>query len=334
MNKILIIALGAKGTVVRTLGVAKALKEKYPERKIVWVTKEGNKEIVKANKYVNEVYSLEEKEKVLAEEFELALNLDIDKEATALIGRIKAKEKRGFYADGEYAQAYLPEGEYYLNTMFDDELKKTNKKTYQEMIFDAAGLKHDSKKYALEIKLGEKEKKYTEDFVKKNVISGKKIIGLHIGSSPRWPSKAWHVERVVEFVKLAKSKGFEVLLFSGPDDAERVKKIDEKLKAEKIEVVKNNPQNTDLEFAGLVSICKVVVCADSFALHLALALKKKVICLFFCTSADEIEGYGLLKKIVSPRLKEFFPEKMDVYDEELVKSISADEVFREVEKVA
>src|SRR3989344_6597399 len=362
MNKIIVIKLGAKGDLVRTLGIAKALKEKYPERKVVWVTKSSNKEIVKANKYIDSVFSLEERKEVLGEEFELALNLDIDKEATALIGEVKAKEKRGFYAEGEYAQAYLPEGEYYLNTMFDDELKKSNKRTYQEMIFASAGLKHDAKKYKLEVAIGSNEKKYALEFAKKNGLAGienskennpdslefskgqfsktrgtdqriahKKTIGLHIGSSPRWPSKAWHVERVFEFVKLAKSKGYEVILFSGADDKERAKLLVDKFNREKIKVVTNNPENSDLEFAGLISLCEVVVCADSFALHLALALNKKVVCLFFCTSADEIEGYGLLKKIVSKKLYDFFPERMNVYDEELTKSISADEVMRDVE---
>jgi len=75
------------------------------------------------------------------------------------------------------------------------------------------------------------------------------------------------------------------------------------------------------------------VCSDSFALHVSIALKKPTIGLFFCTSPHEIEGYGILKKIVSFKLEDFFPERMNEYDEGLVKSILAETVLKEVEDV-
>ena len=74
-----------------------------------------------------------------------------------------------------------------------------------------------------------------------------------------------------------------------------------------------------------------MVCSDSFALHVAIALNKKTVGLFFCTSPSEVEGYDLLIKIIADKLEEFFPEKMDKYDEELVKSISVDKVLEAVE---
>ena len=63
------------------------------------------------------------------------------------------------------------------------------------------------------------------------------------------------------------------------------------------------------------------------ALHVALALKKPTVGLFFCTSPNEVEGYGLLIKLVSPLLNDYFPEKSDQYSEELVNSISVEEVL-------
>ena len=63
---------------------------------------------------------------------------------------------------------------------------------------------------------------------------------------------------------------------------------------------------------------------------IALALKKPTIGLFFCTSPHEVESYGLLHKIISPQIYDFFPERQDMYSEELMNSISADEVFNTV----
>ena len=63
---------------------------------------------------------------------------------------------------------------------------------------------------------------------------------------------------------------------------------------------------------------------------LKLALKKFTIGLFFCTPPNEVEGYGLLVKLVAPKLYEFFPEKMDQYDESLVKSITPSQVLHAI----
>jgi heptosyltransferase-2 len=100
-----------------------------------------------------------------------------------------------------------------------------------------------------------------------------------------------------------------------------------------LEIYKNNPSNSLREFFSLIDICKIIICGDSLALHASLALKKPTIGLFFCTSPDEVEDYNLLKKIISPKLKEFFPEKMNQYDEELTKSISPEEVFEKIKSI-
>ena len=119
-------------------------------------------------------------------------------------------------------------------------------------------------------------------------------------------------------------------MFAGPNEVEAYQKIVEKLKKESITIYQNNPHNSDREFISLVNICNSMICSDSFALHISLALNKPTVGLFFCTSPNEVESYSLLKKIVSPMLKDVFPEKCDLYDEELVKSISAEQVLDSV----
>ena len=113
---------------------------------------------------------------------------------------------------------------------------------------------------------------------------------------------------------------------------ERHERFSEALKNEGISIYRNDPQNTKGQFAALISLCSAVVCSDSFAMHVALGLGKKTVALFFVTSPAEVESYGLLKKIVSPKLMEFFPERSDEYNEDLVKSIRADEVLDALSK--
>ncbi len=319
--KILIIKLGAKGDVVRTLPILLALKEKYPDSKISWITKPLSKEILENSPYIDKILTFPSE---INEKFDILYNFDIEEEATKLAGSVEADKKYGFYYDEGYASAFNLSSEYYLNTLFDDETKKTNKKTYQEMMFEVAELPY--KKQHPPFYLTEEDKNYAESFIKKNNLNKEKLVGLHIGASPRWPSKAWSDNKIKEFIIEASKKGYEILLFAGPDEPSKPQKFTKEVANTKIYT--NDPANSDRQFASLVNLCNAMVCSDSFSLHISLALKKPTIGLFFCTSPNEVEGYGLLKKLVSPLLYDFFPEKQDIYSEKLVNSISVEEVLK------
>ena len=327
MKKICIIKLGADGDVIRTLPLARALKEKNPDSEITWITKGDIAELIEGNRYIDKIFVLPYNSD---ERFDELYNFDIDKEAVKIAVEIKADEKYGFYSEDDYPKAFNVGAEYYLNTFFDDEIKKKNKKTYQEMMFMAAELNYRKEYCAIE--LNEEERDFALDFSKGNYLHEDKLIGIHIGASSRWPSKAWSSEKIKEFIIKAKEKGYEVILFGGPNEASEHAALSQELERKLVRIYRNNPYNTKREFASLVSLCRVMICSDSFALHVSLALGKKTIGLFFVTSPDEVEDYGLLTKIISPKLYDFFPEKSNEYNEELVNSISSDEVLAAVDK--
>ncbi len=326
--RILIIKLGSLGDVIRTLAVLPAIKEKYPKAEIDWITKKDVAQILETNPNIKNILTIPTDPK---EEYDLLYNFDIEKEATDLAMKIKANKKHGFYSAGGYPTAFNLGAEYYLNTIFDDDLKKSNKKTYQQMMFDAAELEY--KKQHETIYLLEDDRQYADKFIKAHNIDVSKLIGIHLGASSRWPSKAWSDERLKEFIVRAKKMGHEILLFGGPNEVYRHASILSELERGGVKVYSNNPHNSLREFAALVNVCNKIVCSDSLALHVALALNKSTIALFFCTSPDEVEDYGLLKKIVSPLLYEFFPEKSDKFSEKLVNSITADQVLSALESV-
>ncbi len=323
-----VIKLGADGDVLRTLPIASAIKNKYPKAKITWITRGDISEIVKLCKDVDNVEILPYRGK---KEFDIAYNFDVDAEALKLMESIEAKKKFGFYGEGGYPAAYNFEGEYYLNTMFDDALKKSNKKTYQEIMFGAAELPYNKENLVLQLPKYVLE--YAASFAKENGLQDKKIIGIHMGASKRWPSKAWHPLRVESFVEKA-SKKYSILLFGGPDEKEEHTSLSEKLTKKGVKVVRNNPSNTKIEFLALLSLCDIVICSDSFALHAALLLGKKTVVLFFCTSPEEVEGYGLLHKMIAKNLYEFFPEKSNIYDPMLTQSITEEEILEIVDRIA
>ncbi len=328
MENIVIIKLGAQGDVLRTLPLANALKKKYPKSKITWITKREAVELIEGNKEVDRILTIPLSKEV-DEKFDLLYNFDIEDEATSLAVKINAEKKFGFYSENGFLSAFNNRAEYYINTIFDDELKKKNRKTYQEMMFEVA--ETDYKKERFEIVLNEKDKKFGDEFVKENKINKEKLIGIHMGASKRWPSKVLHEEKLIELIELLYKRGYFVLLFGGPDEKERHEKFYNEMNNKNFKIFKNNVNNTKRELLALVNVCNIMICSDSLSLHVSIGLNKKTIGLFFCTSPDEVEGYGLLKKVVSKKLYEFFPERSDEYNEELVKSITAEEVLEAVE---
>jgi heptosyltransferase-2 len=325
--KICIIKLGADGDVLRTLPLAKALKDKHKEAEITWITKGDIKSLIENINYIKNVSTVPY---FGLDKFDFLYNFDIDKEALELADKIKADKKYGFYNDSGFPAAFNSGASYYLDTIFDDELKKENKKTYQEMMSMAAELPYNKEKY--KIILNDKDKKYAQDFKNKNKIEKGKIIGIHMGASSRWPSKVWSEKKVVDFIKLARRDNYQIILFGGPNEVDKHKILADKLNKQGLSIFRNNPNNSKREFAALVDLCDVVVCSDSFSLHVSLGLGKKTVCLFFCTSPDEVEDYNILKKVVSKKIYEFFPERMNEYNEDLVNSISVEEVMKAVQE--
>jgi len=327
-TKICIIKLGALGDVLRTMPIAVALERNNPGAEITWITKPECRDLLEGFEFVDKVETIPYKGKGV---FDVVYNFDIDDEATELANNIVAKRRYGFAKKGGYPVALNPGAEYYLNTVFDDELKKKNRKTYQTMMFEAAEMRFNMEH--AEIALSDEDKEYASDFIKLNGINTKKLIGIHMGASPRWPSKVWHESRMEEFIVKAEKKGYQILLFGGPNESEKQASFAEKLAKKGVKIFRNNPGNTHKEFAALVERCKIIVCSDSFALHIAISMKIPTVALFFCTSPWEIENYGFLKEVVSPMLEEFFPERSDEYNEELVRSITADKVLEEVDEL-
>jgi heptosyltransferase-2 len=99
-------------------------------------------------------------------------------------------------------------------------------------------------------------------------------VGLEPRASSRWPTKAW--TRFGALERALRARGVATARFSWKRGLGA--------------------------HAAAVAACDVVVCGDTLTMHLALALRKRVVALFLCTPPQEIEDYGRLVKLVSPVL--------------------------------
>ena len=301
----IIIKLGAIGDVLRTTAILPGLKKKYPDCVISWVTKEGSFDILKNNEYIDKIYLIEEclKEKFRELNFDLIINFDDELKACELASSLKAKKIIGAYLKNnqrvysEYSSLWFDMG---LISRFGkrraDELKALNKETYQSILFKILNI--ENKNYAPQLNLQNEDLKFSKAFAENNDIGRKDlIIGINTGAGGRWQDKKLSIEKTAELIqKLGNGvKDKKLILFGGPEEEERNKEILEKSDEKIIDAGCNNSL---MEFASLVNLCKILITSDSLAMHIGIALKKKVVAFFGPTSAAEIEIYGRGKKIV------------------------------------
>jgi ADP-heptose:LPS heptosyltransferase len=291
--KILIIKLDAVGDVLRTTSILPGLKEQYSNSEITWITRKSALPLFENNRLVDRVMAYESTEALLhcaVEEFDLVINVDAARESAVLASRVKAGQRLGFGLDARgHVFPFNEEAITWLEMGAFDQKKKKNTRSYQDLILEICGLKPNNRDILLV--LSEQEKKFADDFqrkfsVKKSVLK----IGLNTGASPRWQYKQWTMEGFAGLIRMIlKKTDWVVLLYGGPHEVERNKQLSS---IDPKRVIDTGTNNTLREFFSLVTLSDVFVTGDTLALHVATALKKKVVAYFGPTSAAEIDPYG------------------------------------------
>ena len=96
--EILIIKLGAMGDVLRTTSLVPALKEKYPNCKIDWVTKENSLDLLKNNSHIGDIFTIE-KTPELEKKYDLGINFDDEESACKLATEAQKGKLIGAYTE-------------------------------------------------------------------------------------------------------------------------------------------------------------------------------------------------------------------------------------------
>ena len=328
--KILIIKLGALGDVLRTTPLLTALRKKYPACHVTWIVDRVHRAVLEANSQIDRLLdvSVETAAWLKSEHFNLAVNLDKEPEATALLQVSRADKKMGFALGPEGSLVPAdPLSEYAFRLGVEDELKfRQNQKTYQQISFEQVGLQFQKEEYVFSVP--EKDASAVEEYLAKigSPLDSLRhpVIVLNTGSGERFAGKKLPIE---SFVKLAEKFHTElkatVLLLGGNDEIDRNFVIQ---RTAGVPVV-NTGSHSIFGFAALVRACDAVVTGDTTAMHIAIAVKTPVMAYFASTCAQEIEMYGRGQKIVSgiscaPCYKKYCP-----IDEQCMKDMSVDTIF-------
>lgn len=273
-TKILIIKLGysetldaeigrvpSLGDVLRTTPILWALKEKHPDSHITWLVDRQAEPLLRDNHLVDRILVWDEfvPFQLMKEKFDTLINLEKIPGVCALSDIIDAWVKYGFRFDGVSGTYHA----YERGLDFIDYIEKKKN----------TGKSRDCwQKVLIEMMGGEwKGQEYIIGYKPKQ---GKTYdVGLNYTVGSKWPHKAMPVEKWKDLEKELTNDGYRVSWQQGVEDL--------------------------YKYMDWINSCRILVSNDSLGLHIAFALKKKVIGLFGPTDSKEIYFYDNSKVVRS-----------------------------------
>jgi hypothetical protein len=284
----LIVKLGATGDVVRTTTLLHRL-----QGPVTWVTARPNETLLTGLQGAFKdlkVVLWDDRLSLSGETFDLTISLEDDRQTAGILEHVRSRRHFGAYANEQGTMVYTDDArEWFGMSLISvhgrekaDALKFQNRRSYQEIIFEALGWKFASEKYAL-------------PETSRSSLQGDVAIAPEAG--PVWPMKKWaYYDRL---------------------------KVDLERLGLKVNVLPRRP--TLLDHLADVRGHRCLVSGDSLPMHLALGSDIPCVGIFNCTSPWEIYDYGILTKLISPSLGEFFYRRE--FDARATTSIPFDDVL-------
>ncbi|PWJ34224.1 glycosyltransferase family 9 protein [Sediminitomix flava] len=280
-KRILIIKLGAIGDVIRTTPLLIRYRELYPNAHITWLTLSP---AVLPKDWIDEILTPDATAYFRLQNmaFDIAINLDKEHEACALLAKVEAKEKYGFIWKDNHIDVATEKATHKLMTGLDDQLSQDNERNYLDEIFEICHQEFRQEPYLLNIN-EELSMKWNS---LKEQAEGKKIVGLNTGCGARWQTRLWTDENWIAFAKLLKEKGYYPVLLGGKQEDEK-----NRFYSEQADVF--YPGHFSLEeFIALTANCDIIVTQVSMMMHIATGLKKKMVLFNNIFNKYEFELYG------------------------------------------
>lgn len=281
-TRILFIKLGAIGDVIRTTPLLKKYKEKYPNCHFTWVTL--SPQVLPKDK-VDMIYKWDATSLYILENetFDIAINLDKDKEACMLLSNVNAKEKFGFVWEEGHINTATKNAEHKLITGLFDHISKKNTKNYLEEIFEICHFEFNQEEYLINI-----NNNLSTTWKEKlsSLANDKIVIGLNTGCGKRWQTRLWPSEYWIELINNLEEQGYFCLLLGGEDEDEMNR------------FYAKNTQATYLgtfgleEFIAITNNTDIIVTPVSMMMHIAIALKKQMLLFHNIFNVHEFELYN------------------------------------------
>ena len=293
MRKILIIKIGALGDVLRTTPLLRVLPGH-----VTWVTSAKAAPLLQDNPYIDRLHCVEDPSDAwIGRKYDLVINLEDDMASAKIASEVQKTVIAGACLDKSgitYSESASEWFDMSLISRFGKE--------------KADQLKMRNRKTYQELVFAMIGKPFCrEEYVLNMFLSNSEessLVGIEARAGDVWPMKRWNkYEELAEWLKVA---GFKIKIFQ---QRERL-----------------------VDYAGDINECEYIVCGDTLAMHLGLALRKKVAAIFTCTTPHEICDYGRMISVVSPLYTKYFYRRDFV--PEVADAIPTDSVFQAVRQLA
>lgn len=296
-TSILIVKLDALGDVLRTTSVLPSLKRAYGTCHVTWVTADGARDLLVGNPLVDEVLLFPSTclPALLTRRFDVVINPDASPRSCELAAIARAGVRHGFViGEGGEVIPLGPAAREWLVAGGSDPAKRSNEKTYQQVLHEMCGVSAEGQHIVLCLSREETESR--DQLARMAGIDlDRPVVGINTGAGKRWRLKQWRMEGFIEVIgSVLDTTDADVVLLGGEAERERNRLIRSHF-SQRV----TNPEVTSLRgFIQLVDLCDVVLTGDTLALHVATGLGKRVVAIFGPTSSKEIDLYGRGTKIV------------------------------------
>jgi len=292
--RILIIKLGATGDVVRTT----TLLHRFEGKDVTWLTASKNKSLLAdtAGTFKDvRVLGWEDRDVLAGESFDLTINLEDDRATAEVLNSIKSTRLFGAFADSIGKMSYTESSGKWFDLSL---LSSFGREKADELKFQNRETYQELIFKGLGFEF--RGETYLLPTTPQSDLKGDVAIAPEAG--PVWPMKQWaHYEWL---------------------------KSELELRGLKVNYLPLRP--TLLEHLADVRGHRCLVSGDSLPMHLAIGSGVPSVALFNCTSPWEIHDYGILTKLVSPLLGDFFYKRE--FDARATTAISRDDVLDSVLK--
>jgi heptosyltransferase-2 len=330
-TRILLIHLEALGAVLRTTSLLPAIKRKFPNSHITWVTQKPAELLLKGNPLLDRVLTTSADDLLALSclEFDIAFTLDKSLKAGGVLKQTYADFVYGFQVDptnGAIVPATAAAEELWQLGLNNQKKFFENQKPETQLSCEAAELTYQRDEYILV--LNEAEQRLASARRKSWGGEKKLVVGFNTGCAATIPFKKLSIEMHRELARRLLGRGdVQIVLLGGREDTLRNQRIGYGL-----DLTQSPTEDGLRDGAVSVAACDLVVTGDSFGMHLAIALKKWTVAWFGPTCSQEIDLYGRGVKIqthasCSPCWKRDCQKNPMCYD-----LVSVDELVAAVEK--
>tara|TARA_B110001454_G_scaffold213372_1_gene231452 strand:- start:38064 stop:39221 length:1158 start_codon:yes stop_codon:yes gene_type:complete len=290
---LLVIHLGAMGSVVRSTALLRKIKEQNPDSYIVWLTEKPSHEILKNHPAIDKILELnfESLLSLKAFEFETVYALDKDLKTAGLLPFLNAKTIKGFSANpitGCIQPMDSDAQELWSIGISNQKKFFENTKSEIQLLFETCGFEFSNQKYWLQ--LSEQEQLGSQQRRREWLGAKKYLIGINTGCGNVIAYKKMSTASQIKLIEKIKHRLplAQIVLLGGKDETV----INDEIHRHHPDVILSDTQKGLRDGLQSIYAVDVLISGDSFAMHAGIAFDKFTLAWFGPTCAHEVEFYG------------------------------------------